>query len=60
MLMDMWLLTFDIYQGSVTPNYFKNHTNSRCPNFSQKILSDVHSEVGDNAFAAVKSDQLFL
>ena len=46
--MDMWLLLFDIYQGSVTPN------------FSQKILSDVHSEVGDNAFAAVKSDQLFL
>ena len=33
MLMDMCLPKFDIYQGTVAPNCFKNHTNSRCPDF---------------------------
>ena len=28
MLMDMCLSKFDIYQGTVTPNCFKNYTNS--------------------------------
>ena len=36
MLMDMWLLKFDISQGTVAPNCFKSHTNSLYFNFFQK------------------------
>ena len=42
----MCLPKFDIYQGTLAPNCFKNHTNSRCPDFFQKnVLSDVRSEI---------------
>ena len=34
--MDMCLPEFDTYQGTVAPNCFKSHTNSRCPDFFQK------------------------
>ena len=30
------LTTFDIYQGTVAPNYFKSHTNSQCPDLFSK------------------------
>ena len=36
--MDMHLLEFDNYQGTVAPNCFKSHTDSRCPDFFQKIV----------------------
>ena len=36
MLMDMCLPEFDNYQGTVAPNCFKSHANSRCPDFFQE------------------------
>ena len=58
MLMEMWLPKFDIYQGAVPLNCFKSHTNSSCPDFSQKrfylvsglkfTLSDVLPFLPDN------------
>ena len=36
MLMDMCLPVFDNYQGTVAPNCFKSHANSRCPDFFQE------------------------
>ena len=40
------LIKFDIYQGTVAPNFFKSHTNSWYPDFFQeKVLSDVRSEI---------------
>ena len=45
MLMDMCLPKFDIYQGKIALNCLKSHTNSRCPEFSQNVLSEVWSEI---------------
>ena len=46
MLMNMCLPNFDIYQGTVASNCFKNYTDSRCSDFFQKsVLSDIWSEV---------------
>ena len=36
MLMNMSLPKFDIYQGTVAPNYFKSYTNSRYLDYSKK------------------------
>ena len=45
--MDMSSPKFDIYKGTVAPNCFKKHLNSRCPDFLQKkkSLSNVRSEI---------------
>ena len=63
MLMDMCLPKFDIYQNTLAPNCFKSHTNSRCPDFFQKMfLSDARSEihlVRRNIFSAGHSAQAF-
>ena len=34
--MDTCLPSFDICQGTVAPNCFKSHTNTRCPDLFQK------------------------
>ena len=44
--MDMDSPKFDIYQGKVAPNCYKNYTKTRCPDFFQKkVLSDDRSEI---------------
>ena len=58
MLMTMCLPKFDIHQGTVAPNCFKNHSISPCPDFFQKkVLSDVRSEIHIVRYNIVSTEQ---